>query len=129
MQNDPLSDALSTMKNAERSGKSECVVRPASKLIGRVLKVIQENGYIKQFEYNEDGRAGWFRVTLNGSINDCGVIKPRFAVKRADMEGYEARYLPAQNFGVLILTTTKGVISNDKAKDLHTGGRLLAFVY
>ncbi|MBN1389238.1 MAG: 30S ribosomal protein S8, partial [Candidatus Thermoplasmatota archaeon] len=122
-------DALSVMKNAERAGKGECKVKPASKLIGRVLKVIQENGYIRQFEYNEDGRAGWFKVTLNGSINDCGVIKPRFRVKRAEMEGYESRFLPAQNFGVLILTTTKGVITNEKAKDLHTGGRLLAFVY
>jgi small subunit ribosomal protein S8 len=129
MQQDTLSDTLSLMKNAQRAGKSICEVRPASKLIGRVLKVIQENGYIKQFEYVEDGRAGWFKIHLNGNINDCGVIKPRFAVKRADMERYEARFLPAQNFGVLILTTTKGVISNNKAKEIHTGGRLLAFVY
>jgi small subunit ribosomal protein S8 len=129
MQNDPLSDALSLLKNAQRAGKSECVVRPASKLIGRVLKVVQENGYIKQFEYVEDGRAGWFKVYLNGNINDCGVIKPRYAVKTVEMERYEARYLPAQNFGVLILTTTRGVLSNEKAKEMHTGGRLLAFVY
>ncbi len=127
--NDPLSDALSVMKNAERAGKNECVVKPASKLIGRVLKVIQENGYIKEFEYSEDGRAGSFRVHLNGNINDCGVIKPRFAVRREEMERYESRFLPAQDFGVLILTTTRGVISNDKAKDLRTGGRLLAYVY
>ncbi len=117
------------MKNAERAGKKECIVRPASKLVGRVLKVIQENGYIKEFEYDEDGRAGSFNIQLNGNINDCGVIKPRFAVQRTDMEGYESRYLPAQNFGVLILTTTKGVVSNLKAKEMHTGGRLLAFVY
>ncbi len=129
MMNDPLSDALSVMKNAERAGKNECVVKPASKLIGRVLKVIQENGYIKEFEYSEDGRAGSFRVHLNGNINDCGVIKPRFAVRREEMERYESRFLPAQDFGVLILTTTRGVISNDKAKDLRTGGRLLAYVY
>jgi small subunit ribosomal protein S8 len=129
MMNDPLSDALSVMKNAERAGKNECVVKPASKLIGRVLKVIQENGYIKEFEYSEDGRAGSFKVHLNGNINDCGVIKPRFAVGREEMERYESRFLPAQDFGVLILTTTRGVISNDKAKDLRTGGRLLAYVY
>jgi small subunit ribosomal protein S8 len=129
MQNDPLSDALSLLKNAQRAGKNECVVRPASKLIGRVLKVVQENGYIKQFEYVEDGRAGWFKVFLNGNINDCGVIKPRYAVKTVEMERYESRYLPAQNFGVLILTTTRGVLSNEKAKEMHTGGRLLAYVY
>jgi small subunit ribosomal protein S8 len=129
MQNDPLSDALSLLKNAQRAGKNECQIRPASKLIGRVLKVVQENGYIKQFEYVEDGRAGWFKVFLNGNINDCGVIKPRYAVKTVEMERYESRYLPAQNFGVLILTTTRGVLSNEKAKEMHTGGRLLAYVY
>jgi len=129
MQNDPLSDALSLLKNAQVAGKRECEIRPASKLIGRVLKVVQENGYIKQFEYVEDGRAGWFKVFLNGNINDCGVIKPRYAVKRAEMEKYESRFLPAQNFGVLILTTTRGVLSNEKAKEVHTGGRLLAYVY
>ena len=129
MQHDPLSDALSLIKNAERSGKNECRVRPASKLIGRVLKVIQEYGYVKQFEYVEDGRAGWFNVFLNGNINDCGVIKPRYAVQRKNMERYEAQFLPAQNFGVLILTTTRGVISNEKAKEINTGGKLLAYVY
>ena len=129
MQNDPLSDALSVLKNAQRAGKSECLVRPASKLIGRVLKVVQESGYIKQFEYVEDGRAGWFKVHLNGNINDCGVIKPRFTVKNVEMEKYESRYIPAKNFGVIILTTTRGVLSNEKAKEIHTGGRLLAYVY
>jgi small subunit ribosomal protein S8 len=129
MQNDPLSDALSLLKNAQRSGKYECEIRPASKLIGRVLKVVQESGYIKQFEYVEDGRAGWFKVYLNGNINDCGVIKPRYNVRTREMENYESRFLPAQNFGVLILTTTKGVLSNEKANEMHTGGRLLAYVY
>jgi small subunit ribosomal protein S8 len=68
-------------------------------------------------------------VNLSGSINSCGVIKPRFAIKRAELEKYEARYLPAQDFGVLILTTTEGVISQSKAKEIGVGGKLLAYVY
>lgn len=129
MQHDPLNDALSLIKNAERAGKRECVVKPSSKLIGRVLKVMLEHDYIKQFEFVEDGRAGMFKVKLKGSINNCGVIKPRFSVKRTELEKFEARYLPAQDFGVLILTTTSGVISHSKAKELRLGGKLLAFVY
>lgn len=129
MQQDTLNDAMAVIKNAELVGKGECVVRPSSKLIGRVLKVMQESGYIKQFELVEDGRSRMFRVGLSGQINNCGVIRPRFAVKVADLERYEARYLPAQDFGVLILTTTKGVLTHMEAKKDGVGGKLLAFVY
>jgi len=129
LQHDPLADAMSLIKNAERSGKLECFIRPSSKLIGRVLKIMQENKYIGEFEYIEDGRAGLFKVRLTGNINDCGVIKPRHSVKRTELEKFEARYLPAQDFGVLILTTTRGVVSHNTARDLKTGGKLLAYVY
>ncbi len=126
---DPLNDAMATIKNAETAGKGECHVRPASKLIGHVLQVMQEAEYIERFERVEDGRGGVFRVTLKGSINDCGVIKPRFSVKRTELDKWEARYLPAQDFGVLILTTTAGVVGHAKAKELGVGGKLLAYVY
>lgn len=129
MQSDPLNDAMSTIKNAAMVGKSECVIKPSSKLIGRVLKVMQENGYINQFEFVEDGKAGVFKVRMEGRINNCGVIKPRYSVKKVDMEHFEARYLPAQDFGVLIVSTTEGVISHVKAKELGIGGKLLAYVY
>ena len=129
MQSDPLNDAMSTIKNAAVVGKNECTIKPSSKLIGRVLKVMQESGYIDQFEFDEDGKAGVFRVMLEGKINNCGVIKPRYSVHKTDLEKFEARYLPAQDFGVLILTTTAGVVSHMKAKELGVGGKLLAYVY
>jgi small subunit ribosomal protein S8 len=129
MQHDPLADALSKLKNAERSGKLECVISPASKLIGQVLKVMQEHEYVEEFEYIEDGRAGRYKVKLLGHINNCGVIKPRYAVKYRNLEKYESRYLPARDFGVLILTTAKGVMSHYDAKSQNTGGKLLAYVY
>ena len=129
MQQDPLNDAMSVIKNAERVGRGECVIRPSSKLIGRVLKVMQEAGYIRQFEFVDDGRSGMFRVDLAGQINDCGVIRPRYSVKKGDLEKFEARYLPAQDFGVLILTTTRGVLTHTQAKQGGVGGKLLAFVY
>ena len=129
MQNDPLNDAMSVMKNASAIGKSECTIQPSSKLIGRVLKVMQDNGYVNQFEYIEDGKAGKFRVMMKGAINDCGVIKPRYSVMVAELEKYEARFLPAQNFGVLILSTTEGVVTHNRARELGIGGKLLAYVY
>ncbi|HEY5606152.1 MAG TPA: 30S ribosomal protein S8 [Thermoplasmata archaeon] len=129
MLQDPLNDAMVAIRNAETAGKAEVILRPASKLIGHVLKVMEEHEYIRSFEFIEDGRGNLYRVGLVGSINNCGVIKPRFAVKRAELEKYEARYLPAQDFGVLILTTTEGVISQAKAKQIGVGGKLLAYVY
>ena len=126
---DPLNDAMVMMKNAETGGKGECRVRPASKLIGRVLKVMQDHDYIAGFEYTDDGKGGFYQVRLKGSINDCGVIKPRSSVRRNDLEKWEARYLPAQDFGLLILTTTEGVISQAAAKERGVGGKLLAYVY
>ncbi|MEM3444777.1 MAG: 30S ribosomal protein S8 [Thermoplasmata archaeon] len=128
MQHDLLNDALVKIKNAERSGKKECTVK-ASKLIGNVLKVMMDYNYVKQFEFVDDGKSGLFRVELTGIINSCGVIKPRFSVKALEIEKYEARYLPGQDFGILILTTTAGVISNVKAKEMRIGGKLLAYVY
>lgn len=129
MLHDPLSDAMSVIKNAEKAGKVDCIVKPSSKLIGRVLKVMHDNGYIKGFEQVEDGRGGKFRVQLTGQINDCGVVKPRYSIRKQEFEKWESRFLPAQDFGVLILTTTKGVVSHYKAKEIGTGGKLLAFVY
>ncbi len=127
--NDPLADALSHIKNTERVGKMECTIKPASKLIGNVLSVMKEGGYIAEFEFVEDGKAGLFNVKLRGKINDCNAIKPRFYVRMKEYEDWEKRLLPARDFGLLILTTSKGVMSHEKAIENGVGGQLLAFVY
>jgi len=129
MLNDPLANALSTMKNAELRGKGICQIQPSSKLIGGVLNLLKEKGYISEFEYIDDGKAGVFTVRLNGTINNCGVIKPRYPVKRDELETWESRYLPARDFGLLILTTTNGVLSQNEAKQQGIGGKVLAYVY
>lgn len=126
---DPLANALSVIKNAENVGKSSCVVRPASKIIGNVLNVMKQNGYIASFEYIDDGKGGLYEVGLSGSINVCGAVKPRYAVSVKDIEKWEKSFLPAKNFGVLILTTSKGVISHAEAIEMNIGGELLAYVY
>ncbi|PXF53056.1 MAG: 30S ribosomal protein S8 [Candidatus Methanophagaceae archaeon] len=127
--NDPLADALSHIKNTERVGKMECSIKPASKLIGNVLGVMKEGGYIEEFEYIEDGKGGVFKVKLRGRINNCNAIKPRFFVRVREYEKWEKRFLPARDFGMLIVTTSKGVMSHNKAIEEGLGGQLLAFVY
>ncbi len=129
MQSDIVNDALANIHNAEKSGKYEVVVRPVSRLLENILSIMQNSGYIADFEKVVDGRGDSLRVELSGSINHCGIIKPRFSVRRADYEKWEARYLPAQDFGLLILTTNQGVMHHYAAKEARIGGRLLAYVY
>jgi small subunit ribosomal protein S8 len=128
MKHDPLSDALVLIKNADHVGKESAIV-PASRLIGDVLKLLTEKGYLNNYEFRDDGRGGEFDISLNGRINGCGAIKPRFSIKLKDMDRHEARYLPAKDFGLLILTTPYGVMNNNQAKEASTGGKLLAYVY
>ena len=129
MLNDPLANALSTIKNAESRGLGTCTIWPSSKLIGGVLGLLKEKGYVGNFEYVDDGKAGLFQVELIGSINNCGVIKPRYPIKKNDLDKWESRYLPARDFGILILTTTDGIISHFEARKKGIGGKLLAYIY
>ncbi|MCW4032869.1 MAG: 30S ribosomal protein S8 [Candidatus Bathyarchaeota archaeon] len=126
---DPLANALSNMYNNEERRKNECIISPASKLIGQVLRVMQKNGYIGEFEFIDDGKSGKFRVQLLGRINKCGAIKPRFPVKVDSIEAWERKFLPAREVGVIVMTTPKGVISHKEAINLKTGGRFLAYMF
>ena len=126
---DPLANALTTIKNNEILGKKECLIRPASKLIANVLRVMQQYGVIGEFEFIDDGKAGIFSVQLLGRINKTGVIRPRFPVSRRNLEKWEKVYLPARDFGILVLTTSEGIITHEEARSRGIGGRLLAYVY
>lgn len=128
MRHDTLADVLSTIKNAERVGKTECVT-PASKLVKEVLKVMQKQGYIGVFEFIDDGKSGKFRVELKKRVNDANVIKPRHSVKVDEFEDWEKRFLPARGFGILILTTNQGIMTHEEAKKKSIGGELLGYVY
>ncbi len=126
---DPLANVLSKIENYERARKREVIAAPASKLIGSVLHIMQEGGFIGEFEFIDDRKAGGFRIALLGKVNGCGVVKPRHAVKRGEYTLWEKRYLPAAGFGLLIVSTQRGVISHRQAEEQGLGGRLLAYVY
>jgi small subunit ribosomal protein S8 len=126
---DVLSNGLTTIMNNEMRRKRECIIWPASKLLGNTLRVFQMNGYIGEFEFIDDGRTGKFRVQLLGRINKCGAIRPRFPVKATEIEKWEKAYLPARGIGVLVISTPEGVMSHHEVKKRKIGGRLLAYVY
>jgi small subunit ribosomal protein S8 len=126
---DTLANALATIQNNEARGHKECVIYPSSKLIARVLNVLKQNGYIEDFEYINDGRGGKFIVKLNGRINKCGAIKPRFSVKKDEYTKWEQEYLPSRDIGILVVSTPYGVMSHREAQAKNLGGILLAFVY
>ena len=126
---DPLSDAMISLKNYELTGKNDCVIKPASQLIGEVLRVMQANGYVGSFEFIDDKKSGKFKVKLVGKINDCRSIKPRYPVRVEELEKFERRYLPAREFGILIVSTPEGVMSHKEAREKKTGGVLLSYVY
>jgi small subunit ribosomal protein S8 len=126
---DALSNGLTTIMNNELRNKRECVISPASKLLGKVLRVMQLNGYLGEFEFIDDGRSGKFKVQLLGRINKCGAVKPRFPVKADEIEDWEKKFLPSREVGLLIISTPKGLLSHKEAKEKGIGGRLLAFVY
>ncbi|RMG36764.1 MAG: 30S ribosomal protein S8 [Methanobacteriota archaeon] len=129
MQFDPLADALSKIDTYDRAGKKEVFIRPTSNLIQDVLATLQKAGYIGEFERVEDAQGGQFRVQLLGRINKCAVIKPRQPTKVTEIDEFEKRFLPAVNFGILVLTTPLGVMTQREAIENHVGGRLLAYVY
>ena len=129
MQFDPFSDAFVRIYNAEQAGHYEVSINPASKLLESMLTIMQSSGYVGEFERIADGRGDAFRVELVGAINRCGVIKPRHSVKRADFDKWESRYLPARDFGLLIVSTNQGVMNHHDAKKERVGGRLLAYIF
>lgn len=129
MQMDPLADALSKIKAYEEMGRKEVILNPTSNIIENILATLQKAHYLGEVERIEDGRGGKFKVQLLGRINKCAVIRPRYHVKAKKITTFEKQYLPALGFGILVLTTPEGVMSQIEAHDRGIGGRLLAYVY
>ena len=127
--NDPLANALSLILNAEKTGKKECIIKPISKIIKKVFTIMKENNYVGDFREINDQRGNYIKINLLGSINKTGVIKPRFAVAKTGFEKFEKRYLLAKDFGIIIISTSKGIMSHIEAKKKRIGGKLIAYCY
>jgi small subunit ribosomal protein S8 len=127
--NDPLANALSLVMNAEKIGRKEIIIKPISNTIKRVFSIMKDNGYSGDFREINDQRGNYIKISLLGKINKTGVIKPRFAVKTGNFEKFEKRYLLAKGFGIMIVTTSKGIMTHKEAKKKGIGGRLIAYCY
>eukprot|EP01106_Pelomyxa_sp_JSP_P005041 TRINITY_DN1801_c0_g3_i3.p1 TRINITY_DN1801_c0_g3~~TRINITY_DN1801_c0_g3_i3.p1 ORF type:complete len:131 (+),score=27.86 TRINITY_DN1801_c0_g3_i3:113-505(+) len=124
-----LADALRSINNAERRGKKQVLIRPCSKVIIQFLKVMQQRGYIGEFEVVDDHRSGKIVVSLNGRLNKCGVISPRFDLSLGDFDQWVSNLLPSRQFGFMVLTTSYGIMDHHEAYTRHTGGKILGFFY
>ena len=129
MLNDPLATMLSNILNAEKVGRQSCDNKPSSKMLKKILEIFNKNNYVGSYEEINDNRGGILKINLIGNVNNCGVIKPRFSVKKDEFEKFEKRYLPAEDFGLLIVSTPKGVMTHQEAKEKKLGGKLICFVY
>ena len=127
--NDPLANALSHIINSEKCAKDIAFVKPSSKILLRMLEIMKDEGFIGEFKEIKNGKGDIIEVNLLCKINDCGVIKPRSSLKKGEFEKYEKRYLPARDFGVLIMSTTKGIVTHNEAKKQGLGGKLIAYCY
>jgi small subunit ribosomal protein S8 len=124
-----LSNMFTTLYNNESRRKKECIVIPASRFASDILRVIQKYRFIGEFEQIDDGRAGKFRIQLLAKINKCGVITPRYSVKKNDYLDWERQYLPAYNMGVLLVSTSRGIMSHHEAQTQGVGGVLIGYVF
>jgi ribosomal protein S8 len=86
-------------------------------------------GYIGEFEIIDDHRSNKIVIELNGRLNKCGVISPRFDVPVHEIEKWVVNLLPSRQFGHIILSTTYGIMTHEEARRKKTGGKILGFFY
>jgi small subunit ribosomal protein S8 len=123
MSQDLLADILNQIMNAKRAKKENLVITKYSKLLVKVLDMMKQYGYI---EYElADGK---LRITMK-EINECMAIKPRYTVGKSEIEKYVRRFLPARNFGFVVVSTSKGLMTHQEAVENKIGGSLIAYFY
>lgn len=123
MSQDIVSDVLNQIMNAKRAGKLNLVSPRFSKLLIEVLKIMKEKGYI-DFSLKDDE----LKIELK-NLNECKAVKPRYNVNKKTIDKYVRRYLPARNFGYVLVSTSKGLMIHSDAQDKKIGGSLIAYFY
>src|SRR5205809_7473524 len=102
---EPISNMFSSILNNERRHKHECIVYPASKLMGQVLRVMQKYGYVGEFEFVDEGRGGKFKIQLLGRVNECGSGRARLSSTNGEFEKWRKRLLPSREVGIVLPST------------------------
>jgi small subunit ribosomal protein S8 len=127
---DPIADMLTRIRNANRVGR-KLVLIPKSKICAGIAQVLKDEGYIEQYDVIDDARQGQIRVKLKYSMSGDKVIH---VIDRASKPGrriYRAvDELPnvLNGMGIAVVSTSKGVMSDRKARENNVGGELLCTV-
>ena len=128
---DPVADMLTRIRNAN-TAKHESVDVPASNLKKAIAKILLDEGYIKSYEIVEDGTQGIIRIQLKYLAGKEKVISGLHRVSKPGLRVYAgADELPRvlKGLGIAIISTSKGVMTDKKARANHVGGEVLAFVW
>ena len=128
---DPIADMLTRIRNAN-SAKHDTVDIPASNMKKAIAGILQEEGYIKNFQIIDDGTQGVIRVALKYNAGKEAVISGLKRVSKPGLRIYAgADELPRvlKGLGIAIISTSKGVMTDKKAREAHVGGEVLAFVW
>ena len=124
MSQDIVSDALNKMMNAKKAGKNTVEIKHTSKLLLSVLAIAKLKKYIKSYKVENN----ILNVEMAGIIG-CNSIKPRFLIQVEDIDKYVKRYLPSKDIGILIISTSQGLMTHHTAQDKNLGGSLVAYFY
>ena len=128
---DPIADMLTRIRNANNA-KHDTVDVPASNMKKAIAQILLEEGYIKNFQLIDDGTQGVIRITLKYGAGKEKVISGLRRVSKPGLRVYAgADELPKvlRGLGIAIVSTSKGVMTDKKARQAHVGGEVLAFVW
>ncbi|MBQ4311546.1 MAG: 30S ribosomal protein S8 [Oscillospiraceae bacterium] len=128
---DTIADMLTRIRNAN-SAKHSTVDVPASNMKKAIAQILVDEGYIKGFQVIDDGRQGIIRITLKYGNNKSQVITGLRRVSKPGLRIYSScEDMPKvmKGLGIAIVSTSKGVMTDKKARELNVGGEVLAFVW
>ena len=128
---DPVADMLTRIRNANNA-KHETVDVPASNMKKSIAQILLDEGYIKSFQVIDDNIQGIIRITLKYNAGKEKVITGLRRVSKPGLRVYVgADELPQvlRGLGIAIVSTSKGIMTDKKARSLHVGGEVLAFVW
>ena len=128
---DPIADMLTRIRNANNA-KHDTVDVPASNMKKAIAQILLEEGYIKNFQLIDDGTQGVIRITLKYNAGKEKVLSGLRRVSKPGLRVYAgADELPRvlSGLGTAIVSTSKGVMTDKKAREAHVGGEVLAFVW
>jgi small subunit ribosomal protein S8 len=127
---DPIADMLTRIRNANRVGR-RLVLIPKSKICTGIAQVLKDEGYIEEYDPVEDGQQGQIRVKLKYSITGEKVIHTIDRSSKPGCRVYrKVEELPnvLNGMGIAVISTSKGVMSDRKARESNVGGELLCTV-